>query len=108
MKEEWAEEIFPGIYKIGNDASDTGGHQAILIERYDKKVYYLIFTDGFDYGSWLGKQYSLTIEEKEQVMNWKKGSYELAEWLRIRGERRRNANDERAAKKNNTRRLETI
>ena len=31
--EKWVEEIFPGIYKIGNDASDTGGNQAILIEK---------------------------------------------------------------------------
>jgi len=77
----WVEEIFPGIYRIGNDASDTGGNQAILIEKNNH--IYLIFTDGYDYGSWLGERYELTIQEKEQVMNWEKGSYDLKEWLRL-------------------------
>jgi len=79
LAEEWAEEIFPGIYRIGNDASDTGGNQAILIEK-DNHIY-LIFTEGFDYGSWVGKWYELTPREKKEVMNWKKGSYDLKKWL---------------------------
>jgi len=79
--EKWVEEIFPSIYRIGNDASDTGGNQAILIEKDDH--IYLIFTDGYDYGSWLGEYYELTIQEKEQIMNWEKGSYDLKEWLRL-------------------------
>lgn len=78
-EKKWAEELFPGIYRIGNDASDTGGSQAILIEKDDRT--YLIFTDGFDYGSWLGKRYELTEQEKEKVMNWDEGSYELSQWL---------------------------
>ena len=80
MKEKkWAEELFPGVYRIGNDASDTGGDEAILIEKDGHN--YLIFTDGFDYGSWLGKHYELTPQEKEQIMNWEKGSYDLKEWI---------------------------
>lgn len=78
-KQKWAEEIFPGIYRIGNDASDTGGDQAVLIEKDGHT--YLIFTEGYDYGSWLGKCYELTIQEKERVINWKEGSYELQKWL---------------------------
>lgn len=94
--EKWTEEIFPGIYRIGNDASDTGGNQAVLIEqltfqsccfnttapRKENTHTYLIFTDGYDYGSWIGECYELTAQEKEQVMNWDKGSYKLMEWLR--------------------------
>lgn len=79
VTEKWAEEIFPGIYRIGNDASNTGGNQAVLIEKNGHT--YLIFTTGFDYGSWIGACYELTEQEKEQVMNWKKGSYDLIEWL---------------------------
>jgi len=75
---KWAKEIFPGIYVIGNDASDTGGNQALLIERLNHT--YLIFTDGFDYGSWVGKRYELTGEEAKQVMNWEGDSYDLAKW----------------------------
>lgn len=78
-EEEWAEELFPGVYRIGNDASDTGGDQAVLIEK-DGHIY-LIFTEGFDYGSWLGKHYELTTQEKEKVMNWEEGSYELLMWI---------------------------
>lgn len=79
--EKWAKEIFPGIYRIGNDASDTGGNQAILIEKNNH--IYLVFTDGYDYGSWVGECYELTVQEKKQVMHWKKGSYDLKEWLRL-------------------------
>jgi hypothetical protein len=81
-EKKWTEELFPGIYRVGNDASDTGGNQAILIEKDGHN--YLIFTDGFDYGSWVGKLYDLTEQEKEKVMSWEEGSYEMAEWLRNR------------------------
>lgn len=83
-EEKWAEELFPGIYRIGNDASDTGGDQAVLIDKDDHT--YLIFTEGFDYGSWLGERHELTAQEREKVMNWEKGSYELKEWLNKEGE----------------------
>lgn len=79
-EKEWTEEIFPGIHRIGNDASDVGGNQAVLIEKDDH--IYLIFAEGCDYGAWLGARYKLTIQEKERVMNWKEGSYELIEWLK--------------------------
>ena len=82
-KREWSEELFPGIYKIGH-GSDTGGDEAILIEKDDRN--YLIFTDGFDYGSWVGKYYELTPQEKEQVMSWEKNSYDLKTWLSEKGE----------------------
>lgn len=78
-EEEWTEELFPGIYKIGNDASPTGGNQAVLIEKDGHN--YLIFTDGFDYGSWIGDRYEITEWEKGKVMNWEEGSYELKKWL---------------------------
>jgi len=74
---EWSEELIPGIYRIGNDASDTGGNEAVLIKEHN----FLIFTDGYDYGSWIGEVYELTPEEVEQVMNWKEGSYDLRKWL---------------------------
>jgi len=82
--EKWVEELFPGIYRIGNDASDTGGDQAVLIDRDGHT--YLIFTEGFDYGSWLGERYELTAQEREKVMNWEEGSYELKQWLSKEGE----------------------
>lgn len=78
-EKKWAEELFPGIYEIGNDASDTGGNQSVLIEK-DGHIY-LIFTDGYDYGSWLGNHYELTEQEKEKVMDWQEGSYELLMWI---------------------------
>lgn len=81
-EKKWVEKIFPGIYIIGNDASDTGGNQSILIEK-DNHIY-LISTGGFDYGSWVEKWYELTPREKEQVMNWKDSSYDLSEWLKGR------------------------
>jgi hypothetical protein len=78
-KVNWLEEIFPGINKVGF-GSDTGGNQAILIEK--DNCNYLIFTDGFDYGSWVGKCYELTEEEKKQVVDWESDTYDLQEWLK--------------------------
>ena len=82
-QEKWITELFPGVYSVGNDASDTGGNQAVLIDRDGRT--YLITTDGADYGSWLGKHYELTAQEREEVMNWEEGSYELNKWLSKRG-----------------------
>ena len=93
-QQEWAKEILPGIYSIGNDASDTGGHQAILVEQTngyeDNGVNsFLIFTEchpfvlyGSGHGSWIGNYYELTTEDRERVMNRKEGSYELSRWLK--------------------------
>jgi len=83
---KWAEEIFPGIYRIGGDIDDTGGNQGILIDKDGHT--YLIFTDGFDHGSWLGEKFELTTREREVAMNWEDTSYGLKEWLMaIQGKR---------------------
>lgn len=76
---KWAEEIFPGIYIIGHEASDTDGEQAVLIDKDDHT--YLVFTEGFAYGSWVGERYKLTPEGREKVMNWEGDTYELRKLL---------------------------
>ncbi len=78
-KKEWAEEIFPGVYVIGHEASDTTGEQGILIDKDGHT--YLIFTDGYDYGSWVGEKYELIPEGREKVMNWIGDTYDLRKWL---------------------------
>ena len=37
-EEKWVKELFPGIYSIGNDASDTGGNQAVLIDKDGREI----------------------------------------------------------------------
>jgi hypothetical protein len=87
MKKEWVEEIFPDVYIIGHGGSYTQkagwtyntGAQAILIDKDDRT--YLIFTNGTDYGSWVGDRYILTAVGRERVVNWEGNSYDLLEWL---------------------------
>ncbi len=78
-RKEWVEEIFPDIYIIGHEASDTQGEQAILIDKHGHT--YLIFTEGFDYGSWVGIRYELTQEGRKLVIDWKGDTYDLKKTL---------------------------
>jgi len=76
--EEWTEKLFPGVFVLGH-ADDTGGNQAVLIDKDDK--HYILMTDGFDYGSWIGLRLELTKEERDKAFKWIGSEYSFDKWL---------------------------
>jgi hypothetical protein len=79
---DWANEIAPGIHKIGN-WDPAGASEGILFDRGDGHIYF-VWTDGFDYGSGVGQIYEITPEEKEIILHWNEGLYSLEDWMRER------------------------
>lgn len=76
--ETWSEELFPGVFVVGH-ADDTGGNQAVLIDKGDK--HYILVTEGFDYGSWIGLRLELNSAERDEALAWAKDTYGFTTWL---------------------------